>query len=324
MKKVVLYGLFNPAVVNLFRERFQGKFEIIEDAEQQNLQPLRDAEYIINRVFPMDRALFDQAKNLMLVQKWGSGTDKLDIAYAGELGIPVVNCAGINALPVAEMAVLLMLASYRHIIPQAERFKNGEWPRDEYARKSYLLHGKTVGLLGFGRIGQQVGKVLHEGFGCEIQYYDAFRLPPEREAELGVRYADRDTLARTSDIISLHMPLMEATRGTVNGDFFKMMKPSAILINTARGGIVDEPALIEALRSGKIAGAGLDTFSVEPYPATSPLLQLENVVATPHCAGNTADNDVRMAGCCIESILSFDGGTWPEPPQLVNSQFIRK
>jgi len=324
MKKVVLYGLFNPEVVNLFRERFQGKFEIIEDAEKQNLEPLKDAEYIVNRVFPMDRTLFDQAKSLRMVQKWGSGTDKLDIAYAGELGIPVVNCVGINAIPVAEMAVLLMLASYRHIIPQAARFKKGEWPRDEYARKSYLLHGKVVGLLGFGRIGQQVSKILHEGFGCEIQYYDAFRLPSGREAELGVRYVDRDTLARSSDIISLHIPLMEATRGTVDRNFFKMMKPTAILINTARGGIVDEPALIEALQSGEIAGAGLDTFSTEPFPPSSPLFQLENVVATPHCAGNTADNDARMAECCMESILSFDSGNWPSPPQLVNSQFIRK
>jgi len=323
MRKIVLYGLFNKKVVSLFEQAFEGKFDVVEVADENDLAPLEDADYIVNRVFYMNAELFDRTKKLKMVQKWGAGVDKLDVAYAGEKGIPVVNCVGINAIPVAEMAVLLMLAAYRHIIPQAALFKEGEWPRDKYATKSYLLNGKTIGIMGFGRIGQQVCRIARDGFGADVLYYDVFRQSEEREKQLGATYCDIDTLLSKSDIVSIHMPLMDSTKGMFNKDFFKKMKPSAVIVNTARGGVINEEDLIEALKNKVIMAAGLDTFCQEPLPPTSELFKLDNVVLTPHCAGNTADNDVKMVECCIESILSFDRGEAPNPAQFVNKQYFK-
>lgn len=322
MDKLALYGLFNENVIRKFKEEFAGEFEVVEVNREGDLNAIADAKIIINRVFHMDAKVFDSAKDLKMVQKWGAGTDKLDVTYAGYKGIPVVNCVGINAVPVAEMAVLLMLAVYRHILPQTRRFADGEWPRDEYAKQSYLINGKTIGLLGFGRIGQQVCRIVHDGFGANVQYYDYFRQSEEREREIGVAYVDMDTLLRTSDIVSIHLPLTDCTNGMIGAELLRKMKPSAVLINTARGGLVDEPALIEALRTGVIAAAGLDTFSEEPLPSSSDLLKLENVVATPHCAGNTADNDLKMIECCVRSIRSFTSGERPSGAQLVNKEAL--
>jgi len=225
-------------------------------------------------------------------------------------------------MPVAEITVLHMLAVYRNLLPLANKIKDNVWARDEYAKKSYMINGKTVGLLGLGSIGQRVGMIVKRGFGAEVQYYDLHRMPEEKEMAIGFKYVDFDTLLRTSDIISLHVPLLDSTRNMINRESFAKMKSTAIIINTSRGGIIDEEALIEALQKQVIAGAGLDTFANEPLDASSPLLQLENLVATPHCGGNTADNDINMVACCIDNILKYDRGDGLKPPILVNQEFL--
>jgi phosphoglycerate dehydrogenase-like enzyme len=258
-----------------------------------------------------------------LIQKWGAGFDKIDIQAAGAKGISVAICLGGNAGPVAELAVLLMLAIYRNLVPLAAKLKEGHWARDLYTPRSYMLKGKIVGLLGFGSIGQKTGKIVKRGFDAQVQYYDLHRLPEEKEEALGVRYVSLDTLLRTSDILSLHIPLFENTQNIVDREALAKMKPSGILINTSRGGIIDENALYEALRDGIIAGAGLDTLAEEPADASNPLLKLENVVLTPHCGGNTADNDINMVKYCVDNILQYDRDGCLAPPILVNQNELK-
>lgn len=322
MKKIALYGIFNPAVHAMFREKLPSEYEIVAFDSADEYDKLRDVEFIVNRSYAIDASFFPLAPRLSMLQKWGAGYDRIDIKAAGERGVSVAICVGANSTPVAEMTVLLMLAVYRNLLPMSNKIKESLWARDEYAKKSYVINGKKVGLLGFGSIGQKVGMIVKKGFDAKVQYYDLYRLPEEKEVALGFKYVDLDTLLRTSDIISLHLPLLDSTRNMISRDSFSKMKSSAILINTSRGGIIDEDALVEALANKIIAGAGLDTFVSEPLSASSPLLQLENLVATPHCGGNTADNDINMVACCVDNILKFDRGDDLQPPVLVNKQYL--
>lgn len=318
MKKVALFGTFNDAVRQMFREQFLGRYELVEFADANDREKLKDVSFMINRAYVVDDAVLSSAPKLELIQKWGAGFDKIDTGAARARGVSVAVCFGVNSDPVAELAVLLMMAVYRNILPLANRLREGDWARDRYIGRSFMLRGKTVGLLGLGSIGQKTGKIVKNGFGAQVQYYDAARLPAEKEAALGFRFAELDTLLGTSDIVSLHLPLFESTRNMIDAGALGRMKRSAIIINTSRGGIIDEEALYEALRDGKIAGAGLDTMAVEPVGSACPLLRLENVVITPHCGGNTADNDINMVKCCAENLLQYEREGCLQPPTLVN------
>jgi D-3-phosphoglycerate dehydrogenase len=322
MKKIALYGVFNPVVKEMFRKKLPKYFEIVEVDSPDEFYKIKDVEYMVTRSFEIDEKVFNHAPRLVLLQKWGAGYDKIDIKAAGKRGVSVAICLGSNTMPVAELAVLHMLAVYRNLIPLSNKIKENNWARDEYAKKSFMINRKVVGLVGLGNIGQRVGMIVKRGFGAEVQYYDLNRMPEEKEIALGFKFVDLDTLLRTSDIISVHVPLFDSTRNLINSESFNKMKPSAIIINTSRGGVINEAALIEALRNKVIAGAGLDTFTNEPLDAASPLLQFENLVATPHCGGNTADNDINMVSCCVENILKYDSGGGLQPPVLVNQDFL--
>lgn len=323
MKKIALYGMFSPAVRRMFREELPDRYEIVEFENGEDMEKLIDADFMINRSYPVNDAVFAHAPRLELVQKWGAGYDKIDVKTAGARGISVAVCLGGNSEPVAELAVLLMMAVYRNLLPLNRRLMEGEWARDQYIAKSFMLRGKTVGLLGLGSIGQKTGKILKRGFDAQIQYHDLLRLPEEKELTLGFQFVDLETLLRTSDIISLHIPLFESTRNMIDAAAFDKMKPSAVVINTSRGGVIDETALYDALKAGKIAGAGLDTLAVEPIAPSCPLLRLENVVLTPHCGGNTADNDINMVRCCVENILQYERDGRLAPPVLVNQEELK-
>ncbi len=324
MKKIALYGIFNPVVIGMFRQKLPKDFEVIEINSPDDYDKIKDVEFIVNRSFEINETVINQASRLLLVQKWGAGYDKIDIKAAGKRGISVAICLGGNTMPVAEFAIMLMLAVYRNLLPLSNKIKENQWARDQYAKKSYMINGKMIGLLGLGSIGQRVGKIVKRGFGAEVQYYDLQRMPEEKEIALGFRYVELDTLFRTSDILSLHVPLLDSTRDIINHDIFLKMKPTSIIINTSRGGVINEEALVEALKNKVIAGAGLDTFAHEPLDPLSPLLKFENLVATPHSGGNTADNDINMVACCVENILKYDRGGGLQPPTIVNQHFLNQ
>jgi phosphoglycerate dehydrogenase-like enzyme len=251
---------------------------------------IRDAEYLMGFIRFLPETAFTQAKRLKLVQILSAGYDRFNIAGAREARIPVSSNGGANSVAVAEHAMMLILAVYRKLVAYHQNVAAGRWnqgiPR---TADIYELEGKTVGLVGLGNIGQQVARRLR-AFDATVIYYDAFRPGPETEARLGVQYVPFDTLLETADVVSLHVPLNDQTRHMIDARALARMKPKAILINTCRGEVVEEEALITALRQGQILAAGLDTQAREPADPHNPLLTLPNVTLTPHSAGPTVDS----------------------------------
>ena len=237
----------------------------------------------------MDDAFYKRAPKLKLVQLLSAGYDRIDIEAARRAGVPVCNNGGANSTAVSEHAIMLMLAVSRSLIWQHSNVSGGRWRGNNASEmKLYEMYNKTLGIVGLGTIGKKTAR-LARAFGMHVQYYDVVRLSEEHAEQIGVRFALLEELLKTSDIVSLHVPLLAETRHMMNAERLKMMKPSAYLINTCRGPVVDEPALVEALTNGTIAGAGLDVFDQEPPPPNNPLFSLSNVVLTAHFAGPTWD-----------------------------------
>jgi phosphoglycerate dehydrogenase-like enzyme len=251
---------------------------------------MREAEYLMGFIRFLPETAFTQAKRLKLVQILSAGYDRFNIAGAREARVPVCSNGGANSVAVAEHTIMLILAVYRKLVAFHQNVAAGRWhqgiPRTVDV---YELEGKTVGLVGLGNIGQQVARRLR-AFDAPVIYYDAYRRTPEEEVQLGVRYVPFETLLETADVVSLHVPLNEHTRGMIDAKALARMKPKAILINTCRGEVVQEDALIAALRQGQILAAGLDTQAQEPADPHNPLLTLPNVTLTPHTAGPTVDS----------------------------------
>ena len=322
METIAVIGPFNGAMQTALKNAVpQLSFHLIFSPEI-NQELLRQADYVILRTLRLDApeiALLDKCR---LIQRWGAGFDTVDIAAAGKRGIPVAVTAGMNATPVSEMALALMLAVYRNVVPMTQDAMNGVWSREVYAKRSYTISGKTVGIYGIGNIGRKVA-ALTKAFGAEVIYYDPFRLSEDREKALGVTYVDPDALLRDSDILSLHAPLTEQTRNFICADTLAKMKDGAVLINTAREELVDYAAAAEALKSGKLLGAGFDAIE-EDLVKANPFAGLRNVVLTQHLGGNTTDNAVQMAQRIAQQITAVRDGQKLEKPHLVNGEYLQE
>jgi len=277
-------------------------------SEGEVIERLADADVIVpwRALVPVTRAR--ECKKLKLVQLVTAGYGQYDIAGLNALGIQVANNGGSNAHSVAEHTLLLMLAAYRRFTEACSSVRAGGWRTglEELPMRSEIA-GKTIGIVGFGNIGRLVARRL-SGFDVEMLYYDTVELPPGRGLELGVEAVSFDELLRRSDIITLHVHMLRSTSKMIGEREFSLMKPSAILINTSRGGVVDEAALIKALRTGQIAGAGLDVLEQEPTPADNPLLSMERVVVTPHWAGGTLEGSALCARFALDNIVRFAEG----------------
>lgn len=250
-----------------------------------------EAEYLVGFGDPaINDAFYRTAPRLKLYQLLSAGYDRCDIEAARRAGVPICNNGGANSTAVSEHAIMLMLAACRRLVWQHRSVAAGRWRGNDLAgTKLYELRGRTLGIVGLGAIGKKVAR-LANAFGMAVQYYDIRRLSEAEEDALDVRFRLLNEVLRTSDIVSLHVPLTPSTRHMIGAAELRLMRPTAYLINTCRGPVVDEAALIEALGSGAIAGAGLDVFDQEPPPADNPLFRLDNVVLTPHFAGPTWDN----------------------------------
>ena len=249
---------------------------------------IRDADIVFVMAAPMPKELLAQARRLRFIQKLGAGLDRIDLDFCRERGIGVARLHAGNSIPVAEHTILLMLATYRQLPLIDRRTRAGTWSKEDARGTHRSLQHKKIGLVGFGAIGKEVAKRLR-AFEVEVLYYDPMRAAADVEQSLGVTYADLDALLGETDIVSLHLPLMPQTADIIDAQRIAAMKPGAVLINCARGGLVDEAALAEALKAGRLFGAGIDAFSQEP-PVGSPLLELDNTVVTSHLAGATLDN----------------------------------
>lgn len=271
----------------------------LPDSEKAAL--VADADFVI--LFPAVLAsdVIRAGKKLRLIQLVSAGFDKMDVAVCAEMGIPVANNGGANSIDVAEHAVMLMLASYRRLVEMDAQVRAGNWRAIDSGLTTFALHGKTVGLVGLGNIGRRVAQLL-QPFGVTILYADAYQAPAEVEEQLRVQRVTLNELLQNADVVSLHVPLNDVTRGLISKREFEQMKSTAILINTCRGPVVDEDALAEALQNWHIAGAGLDVFASEPPEADSPLLGMNNVVLTPHSAGVTHDTWARRGEFIFENL----------------------
>jgi len=249
------------------------------------------------------------ADRLKVIARYGVGVDKVDLDAAQRKGIIVTNTPGANSSSVAELTVGLMLALARNIPVANAATRVGEWPR----LRGISLEGKTIGLFGFGFIGQQVARRL-AGFACELIAFDP-NLDHQVADELGVEAVSRDVVIHRSDILSLHCPVVIETRDMVNADFLAQMKPGALLVNTARGELIDENALYEAIQNRHISGATLDVFRQQPLDPENPLLSLSRVITTPHMGAHTDEATNRMGWGALRNCLAVLQGE--EPPNRV-------
>jgi phosphoglycerate dehydrogenase-like enzyme len=255
---------------------------------EELLRLMPGADFLLVATARVDEELLRAAPRLRLVQHQGVGYDNIDVDACRRSAIPVALTPEGTTIGVAEHTVLLILALFRHLITVDAAVRRGEWPVWSMRSRSVELAGKTVGLIGFGRIGREVARRAR-AFDTTIVYHDAVRAPAPVEAELGATSVSRDDLLRQADVVSLHAPLTAETRGMIGERELRLMPPHAVLINTARGALVDEPALVRALAEEWIAGAGLDVLVQEPPDAGNPLLTCPNMILTPHVAAGTRD-----------------------------------
>jgi phosphoglycerate dehydrogenase-like enzyme len=272
----------------------------------------------------MKDPFYRAAPRLKLVQLLSAGYDDVDLEAARRAKVPVSNNGGANAISVAEHALMLMLAVSRRVIWQHGNVSGGRWRGNGPAPRMYELFDKTLGIVGLGTIGKKVAR-LAKAFGMRVQYYDIVRLSEDAEDALGVRFRLLRELLKSSDVVSLHVPLNDSTRGMIGAGELALLKPAAILVNTCRGPVVDEAALYRALSGGKLFGAGLDVFDQEPPPADNPLLKLDNVLLTAHFAGPTWDNHVarfRNAFDNVQRVARGESPLWvvPELADLATAQ----
>jgi len=308
--KIVIPDDYPPVISgtrNLERLKELGEVEVYTSRpqrEEELLGRIKDADIIVNIraycKFPAN--VLTAAKRLKLISVWGTGSDNVDLDVASELGIPVTTTPGTATESVAEHALAIMLAVARKI-PQIDRqVKEGKWVRGLVTQ----LYGKTMGVIGTGSIGSHFAK-LAKGIGMNVIAW-TFNPSDEKARNIGFRYVPLEQLLRESDVVSIHLRLSDQTEGFIGEKEIALMKPSAFLINTARGAIVDIEALIEALKEGKIAGAGLDVFKKEPVDPNDPILNLDNIVITPHSAGQTPEVLDKGLNMAVENVANFLAG----------------
>ncbi len=280
--------------------------------DRAEIEPaLATAEYMV--CYPhvaMRDAFYRAAPRLRLVQLLSAGYDDVDLEAARRARMPVCNNGGANAISVAEHTLMLMLAVSRRLIWQHGNVSGGRWRGNGPAPRMYEIFDKTLGIIGLGTIGKKVAR-LARAFGMRVTYYDIVRLSEDAEDRLGVRFRLLRELIASSDIVSLHVPLNEATRGMIGAEELALMKPEAILINTCRGAVVDEAALHRALDAGRLFGAGLDVLDQEPPSPENPLLKLENVLLTAHFAGPTWDNHAARFRNAFDNVQRVHRGESP-------------
>ena len=290
---------------------------VFQNADREMLMAeVSDCAAILVRTTVIDRELIVRGRNLKVIARHGVGLDNVDIAAATEHGVKVCNAPLSNINSVAEHVVGMMIALSHQIVRADKALRQGKFE----VRNTYIgteLKGKTVGIIGFGNIGRLVAKKCAFGLEMKVVVYDPY-VRDMREWTYVRKAETLDELLEESDYVSLHMPYVPEMHHFINAETFRKMKKTAFFINAARGGLVDEGALYDALVSGAIAGAGLDCFEQEPAPRSHPLWQLENVVVTPHMAAHTKESMIAMAVHAAEEIVRVLSGQ--EPKWCVNWQ----
>jgi len=286
--------------------------------EKELIELIGDADAVVCTARgKFTRNVIASSKNLKIIAKCGSVPNNIDVDAATEYGVAVTYTPGANKVSVAEHALTLMMALLKLMPKSAEIQKTGGW-KSESLQASELT-GKTVGIIGLGAAGSSLAEML-KPFNVDLLCFDPYA-DPERIAQAGASAVDMDTLLEQSDVVSLHCQLCDDTRGFIDSEKLKKMKESAYLVNTARGALVDEAALAEALREKRIAGAGIDVYSVEPTSRDNPLFALDNIICTPHLAGWTNECLARETQCTSDSVIQILKGLAPD--SLLNPEYVK-
>ncbi len=322
--KILFAPKQSDAVLEIARSLTPAGFELLiaDIGTPEFYAAAAQAEYYLGLARQMGGEFFRSAPNMKLVQLLSAGYDRVDVEAARKAKVPVSNNGGANAIAVAEHTIMLILAVLKRVV----RFHNdvvaGKWRVGGFDdQRVYELSRKTLGIVGLGNIGKKVARRA-AAFDMVVQYYDIARLTEAEEDALGVRFVLLPELLRTSDVVSLHVPLDDSTRHLLGAREFAQMKPGAILINTCRGPVVDEAALHAALKSGQVAGAGLDVLVEEPPATNHALFSLPNVTLTPHSAGPTWENWTARFRNGFDNIQRVAAGRAPKwvIPELQDPQ----
>lgn len=316
MKIVVLDGFtLNPGDLSWDGLRALGECVIYDrTAPHETLARAADAEIVLTNKVELNREHITRLPKLRYISVLATGTNVVDLAAARERGIPVSNVPAYSTMSVAQATFALLLELTHHTGHHAQAVREGRWSQcPDFSFHDFPLvelAGLTMGVVGFGSIGRAVAEIAR-AFGMDVLAHN----PSPKPAPPGVRFVDVETLFRHSDVVSLHCPLTPQTRGLVNAARLALMKPTAFLLNTSRGPVVDEQALAAALNEGRLAGAGLDVLSVEPPPPDNPLLRARNCIITPHYAWATGAARRRLMQVTVENVRAFLAG---HPQNVVN------
>ena len=312
-KLIVATNAYSDSVLGIVRSLVPDGFDLLpagKMGETEFCEAVASADYLlVGGRRRLDQNVLSGAKHLKMIQRTGVGLDSLDLEYITQSGIPLYVNQGVNAQSVAEHALMLTLAVLRSLTYADCRTKQGKWDKHDIGVKTHELYGKTVGIVGMGNIGRAF-RALLEPFHVRILYTNTPQLDEKLELKLDITFASLDELLRESDIVSLHCPLTSETKHLIGAAQLSTMKSGAVLINTARGGLVDEASLCDALNSGHLAGAGLDVFEKEPPQCESSILQASNVVSTPHIAGITSESYSSMIAQAMFNIEHFEKGDY--------------
>jgi phosphogluconate 2-dehydrogenase len=318
-KQVVLYKKLSPLLMARLHEHTEVK--LIDNLNLEGLAQLREAlphaHGLLGASLRLDAALLDLAPNLEAIASVSVGVDNYDIDYLTERRILLSNTPDVLTETTADTGFALILATARRVVELANRVRNGQWTCNiGPGHFGTDVHGKTLGIIGMGRIGEALAQRGHFGFGMPVLYH-SHSPKPAVEQRFNAQYRSLTELLQQADFICLTLPLTAETEGLIGAEEFALMRPESIFINISRGKVVDEAALIEALRAGQIRAAGLDVFEREPLETDSPLLTLNNVVATPHMGSATHETREAMAACAVDNLLMALAGE--RPKNLVNT-----
>ena len=319
-KQVVLYKKLSPLLMARLHE--QTDVTLIESLDAEGLAKLRaalpQAQGLLGASLKLDAALLDLAPNLEAIASVSVGVDNYDINYLTERRILLSNTPDVLTETTADTGFALILATARRVVELANLVRAGQWSRNiGPAQFGTDVHGKTLGIIGMGRIGEALAQRGHFGFGMPVIYH-SHSPKPAVEQRFNAQYRTLPELLQQADFVCLTLPLTAETEGLIGAEQFALMGPETIFINISRGKVVDEAALIQALQDGKIRAAGLDVFEREPLNQDSPLMQLNNVVATPHIGSATHETREAMAKCAVDNLLMALAGE--RPVNLVNAE----
>lgn len=301
MAKILVTEKINPCGIEMLLAAGHEVVQMETLAESELREKIKDAEGMLVRILPITRDMMESAPNLKIISKHGVGVDNFDLEAAKDLGITVTTAPDANGLSVAEHAMALLMCTAKNLVPVSEGYRKIGFAAKNY-KEGVEISGKTLGIIGCGRIGRRVASMAVNGFGIRVLVYDPYIETVPEGAQL---VSDLGSLLSGSDFISIHCYLSDETFHMIGEKEFDRMRKEAILINCARGPVVDESAMIKALQDGKIAGAGLDVTEAEPLDPESPLFAMENVVVTPHYAPATREAATKVSSIAAENLITF-------------------